>query len=80
MGLTKKTTILFADAFYRNLSRVAKHRRTSVGRLIREACEKQYGISSADEAASAAEEIGAMRLPVSNVAAMKRQSVPRGKP
>ena len=76
MELTKKTTILFSEGFYRNLASVARGRRVSVGKLVRDACEQVYGITSRDEAVTAVEELAALGLPVEGPTTMKRQSVP----
>ncbi len=76
MGLTKKTTILFPESFYRNLAETAKSRGTSVGRLVRDACAKEYGIGSTDGAAEAVRDLAELSLPVADVGTMKRESVP----
>src|SRR3989338_3638850 len=44
--LTKKTTILFTPDQHRRLMRVAEQRHTSLGELVRSACEQQYGVVS----------------------------------
>lgn len=76
MELLKKTTILFSPDLYDRLSEVAKQKGVSIGRLVREACEAQYGLVSPDERLRAVEEIGRLGLPVASVREMKRQSVP----
>jgi len=76
MELTKKTTILFPEGFYKNLTRVARGRNVSVGRLVRDACAQVYGIASQDEAVAAIEELAGLDLPVGTPAELKRESVP----
>lgn len=76
MELTKKTTILFPESFYRNLVQTAKSRRMSVGQLVREACAKEYRIALKDEASEAVRRLAELSLPVGDVSAMKRESVP----
>ena len=76
MELSEKTTVLFPKALVRGLRRVAKARHVSVGRLIREACSKQYGLSLADDALAAADGLARLALPVADAASMKRELVP----
>jgi hypothetical protein len=75
--LTKKTTILFQPELHRRLTRLADQRDTSLGELVRNACEKQYGIGGSTERIEAALAIGALSLPVSAPAQMKRESQPQ---
>ena len=75
--LTKKTTILFRPELHRRLMRLAEQRDTSLGELVRSACEKQYGIGGSRERIAAVRAIGAMALPVCAPGQMKRESQPR---
>ena len=75
--LTKKTTILFQPDLHRRLTRLADQRGTSLGELVRSACEKQYGIGGSEERIQAARAIGALELPVCAPAQMKRESQPQ---
>ena len=75
MGLTKKTTILFPEDLYDHLRKVAQSRRTSVGDLIRSACEKEYGLVSTDESLSAVESLGKLNLPAPSIEQMKAEIV-----
>ena len=74
--LTKKTTILLQPDLHRRLTRLAVQRGTSLGELMRRACEKQYGIGGSKERIQAARAIAALELPVGAPAEMKRESQP----
>lgn len=78
MELSKKTTILLNPELHKCLTKLARKRKVSLGHLVREACEVQYGLSSSDEAdrASAVRELAALDLPVETVEVMKAESVP----
>ncbi len=75
MELSRKTTILLSPGIHDHLTEIAKRRRTSLGQLVREACEARYGLVSPEERASAVEELGRLRLPVGAVSRMKRESL-----
>ena len=74
--LTKKTTILLQPQLHRRLTRLADQRNTSLGELVRSACEKQYGIGGSEERIEAARAIGALGLPVATPAQLKHESQP----
>lgn len=77
MELERKTTILFPPALHDHLKRVARQRKVSLGSLVREACEKEYGAPTLEEERlSAVHQIGALALPVGTPGEMKRESVP----
>ena len=76
MELSKKTTILFSPELHRQLVRLAEQRKTSIGELVRSACEKQYGLVSTEGRVHAVKELGAMYLPVSDARKMKKESMP----
>jgi len=77
MELDKKTTILFSGRLHRGLARLARSRNTSIGNLVREACEAQYGIGRGDRGESALQKLAALRLPVDDVDRMKQELQPR---
>jgi len=77
MELTKKTTILFPPPLYAHLTEVARQRGVSVGQLVRDACEAQYGSAQDGDRAAALEALVALSLPVGSPKEMKEQSVPR---
>ena len=79
MELTKKTTILLSPDLHEHLTRTAKGRRKSLGQLVREACEAQYGQVSGEDRLRAVDELRRLSLPVGSVRAMKRESVPRAR-
>lgn len=76
MELSKKTTILLSPTLHRRLARLAAQRRTSIGELVRTACERQYGLGGDEDRLAAARALGEFRLPVADVATMKRESMP----
>ena len=76
MELTKKTTILFPDIFYRKLKKLASAKHVSTGELIRTACENQYGIALNTSSIKAVEELSNLALPVDTPHIMKMQSIP----
>lgn len=80
MELSQKTTILLSPAQHRRLKQLAAERRTSIGELVRAACERQYGLASADDAEEAVRELAALELPVAEPGEMKRESVPSPDP
>lgn len=76
MELSKKTTILLSPALHRRLTQLASQRRTSLGELVRLACERQYGLTGSESRVAAARAMGEFDLPIADTAEMKRQSVP----
>ncbi len=76
MELSKKTTILFPPELHKRLARLARQRGTSLGDLVRAACEKQYGLFSEEDRLSAVRGLSELALPVSDPATMKRESTP----
>ena len=75
-NLTKKTTILFSPGLHHRLTRLAEQRETSLGELVRSACERAYGSASAEEKVAAVRRMAGLALPVGSVRRMKRESVP----
>ena len=76
MELSKKTTILLSPDLHEHLTRTARARRQSLGELVREACEAQYGRVSGEDRARAVDELRHLSLPVASPGKMKRESVP----
>lgn len=76
MELTKKTTILFSPELHRRLSRLAARQGRSLGDLVREACELQYGVVGSRAQVEAVEALAGLALPVGTPEEMKRESVP----
>ncbi len=74
--LTKKTTILLQPELHRRLTQLAEQRHTSVGDLIRTACERQYGLVGSEERLEAVHALAALDLPVGSPEEMKQESVP----
>ena len=75
MELEKKTTILFSPALHEHLVQLAKQRGTSLGQLVREACEVQYGHVSRDDRLKAVSELEALALPVGSPQQLKQESI-----
>jgi predicted DNA-binding protein len=76
MELTKKTTILFSPEQHDRLTQLAAQRGTSLGDLVREACEKQYGVVPVGDRLAAVAALAALDLPVGSPADLERESVP----
>ncbi len=76
MELSKKTTILFPPELHERLARLAVARGTSLGDLVRTACERQYGLVSREDRLAAARQIASLHLPVASPEEMARESVP----
>ena len=74
--LSKKTTILFPPDLHARLLRLARQKGTSLGDLVRSACERQYGLATPEERLAAVAALAALDLPVGTPEEMARQSVP----
>ena len=79
MELSQKTTILFPPALHERLSWPAAQRGTSLGELVRTACERQYGRASKEQRLAAVRRLAALHLPVGDPRRMKREAVPTPK-
>ena len=75
MALTKKTIVLFPPELHERLTRIAAERHTGLVDLVRRAYEREYGTSSREEKMAAVKRLARLRLPVSDPARMKRESV-----
>jgi hypothetical protein len=76
MGLSKKTTILLSPRLHGRLRRLARQHRTSLGQLIRDACEEKYGLAESKVRLDAVRKLAALSLPVGSAARMKKESTP----
>ena len=76
MELSHKTTILLSEELYQRLMKIAGGKHTSLGCVVREACQMQYGLVEPGQAEAAVRELSAMQLPVDDVARMKQQLAP----
>ena len=74
-ALSHKTTILLSEQLHRRLSELARERGQSLGELVRQACERQYGMTDQRARLAAVEALGAMRLPVGPIEQMVAESV-----
>ena len=77
MKLTKKTTILFSPELHERLAQLAAQRGTSLGELVRTACERHYALPSREEKLAAVRKLKTLRLPVAHPRRMQQQAVPR---
>lgn len=77
MELSKKTTILLSPDMHERLSRLAAARHISLGELIRQACEKHYGLADRGQRQEAVQALKRLQLPVSDPREMKLQSISR---
>ena len=75
MELNKKTTILFSHKQFDLLKRIAAVRRTSIGELIRKACEHEYGLVHKSEAEEAVDALAELSLPAYDIEQMKAEIV-----
>ena len=64
MELSKKTTLLFSPELHSRLSSLAAKRGVSMGELVREACEAQFGLAGSPDRVEAARALGALMLPL----------------
>ena len=74
--LTKKTTILLQPDLHHRLTTLAAQRGTSLGELVRRACEEHYGLGHSEERLRAVRALADLALPVGSPKEMKRESVP----
>lgn len=64
MELSKKTTILFSPQLHKRLTDLAALRGTSLGELVREACEARFGLGGSPERVAAAHALAAIEAPL----------------
>lgn len=76
MELSKKTTILFPPDLHARLLQLARQKGTSLGDLVRSACEKQYGLTTVEDRLVAVAALAELDLPVGTPEEMARESVP----
>lgn len=76
MELSKKTTILLSPELHERLIRLAEHRGTSLGALVRRACEVHYGLVPVEARLEAVRELSSLALPVGTPQEMERESMP----
>ena len=61
---------------HRQLTELARERGQSLGELVREACERQYGMVDRHARLAAVDALAALQLPVGPVEQMIAESVP----
>ena len=71
--LTKKTTILFSPAVYKQLAQVAKKQGTSVAHLVRQAAIQCYLLPDRRARMEAVRALAAMNLPVADWPTMEAE-------
>jgi hypothetical protein len=72
---SKESTILPGTALHGRLARLAAQCRTSIGEAVRTTCERRCGMVEDDDRLSAVRALAEFRLPVADVATMKRESL-----
>ena len=77
MELSKKTTILLSPRLFELLKSKSRSEESSIGALIRAACEKQYGWAPEADVHAAVDRLSSLALPIAGTDLMKRESVPR---
>lgn len=75
MELSHKTTILLSEPLHQRLSDLARERKTSMGELVRRACQAQYGTGDNAARVQAVQALAALSLPVAEPAQLKRESL-----
>ena len=75
MKLSQKTTVLLSAQLHEQLTRLAAQQGTSLGKLVRAACEKQYAQPSKKDRLAAVNRLAALHLPVATPRKMKTRSV-----
>lgn len=76
MELSKKTTILLSEKQHQRLKEIARKQKTSLGELIRRACDRAYGDVAIERKRAAVRRMRSMNAPVDSVEVMKAQSIP----
>ena len=71
--MTKKTTILFPPKLYEELERVSKEQGRSVGELVRDATEIQYGVGGVVARLRAVEVMSKLETPVGEPEELEEQ-------
>jgi len=74
MKRSRRTTILLTEELHVRLLQLAKREGTSLGELVRRACERQYRIVTQEDRVKAVEALAKLRLPVSDPRTMERES------
>ena len=74
MELSEKTALLVSSDLHRQLTQLARQRGESLGELVRQACEAQYGIVSRESRVAAVRALEAMSLPVGDPEQIERES------
>jgi hypothetical protein len=76
MPLTKRTTVLFTPELFDRLHQEAKRRGTSIGHLIRQACEDTYRSGPSPTRVAAVEELARLALPNDTPEQVEAESMP----